>query len=130
MSARILVIEDSPVNLELLRCLLEAHGYRVCGAHDGLTGIAAVQEFHPDLVLCDLQMDGMDGFDVVHEIREGLELRELPVIAVTALVMGGIKEKVLSSGFDWYISKPIDVRAFVPEIEDFLPKELRSACLV
>lgn len=126
MAARILVIEDMPTNLKLLRVLLEAFGHHVEVALDGESGLAAARDAAPDLVLCDLHMEGMDGFDVARAIRADEGLQDLPLIAVTALVMAGIKERVFAAGFDAYVSKPIEPRTFIPTIEAFLPADLRS----
>ncbi|WP_193184056.1 response regulator [Nisaea sediminum] len=125
MSAQILVIEDLPANLELLRALLEAFGHKVDGAPDGLTGLEAIRQKRPDMVLCDLQMDGLDGFGVAEAIRRDESLRDLPLVAVTALVADGVAERVENSGFDGYITKPIEARRFVPQIEQYLPESLR-----
>ncbi len=129
MTAQILVIEDLPANLKLLRVLLEGFGYKVLAAEDGYAGLKAAREACPDLVLCDLLMDGLDGFGVAREIRKDAVLKGIPLIAVTALVTDGVEQKVLDSGFDGYISKPIEARKFVPQLEQYLPEGLRSTSL-
>ena len=127
MPAEILVIEDLPANPKLLTVLLEAFGYSVRAAEDGLTGLQAAREQRPDLVLCDLLMDGLDGFGVAREMRSDETLKNIPLVAVTALVTDGVEKKVLASGFDGYISKPIEVRKFVPQLEQYLPEDLRAS---
>lgn len=127
MSARILVIEDIPANLKLVTVILEAFGYTVIPAEDGHAGVRAAREEKPDLVLCDLLMDGLDGFGVAREIRDDETLKSVPLVAVTALVTDGVEKKVFSSGFDGYITKPIEARKFVPQLEEYLPEKLRSS---
>lgn len=123
--ARILIIEDNPANLELVRYLLEHAGHRVHGAVDGLDGIAAVAATTPDLVICDLQLPLLDGYGVLRELRARPEHKGLTVIALTAFSMPGDRKNVLQAGFDGYMSKPIEPETFVESIEAFLPPELR-----
>ena len=120
MTARIVVIDDYPPNLRLLQTLLEAHGHIVHGEFDGESGLATTQREKPDLVICDLQMVGMDGFDVARAIRNDPELRQTPLVAVSALVTGDVRERTKAAGFDAYMEKPITVRSFVQDIEDIL----------
>jgi len=127
MTAQILVIEDLPANLKLLRVILESSGYNVLSAEDGHAGLKIARESLPDLVLCDLLMDGLDGFGVAREIRGDAILKRVPLVAVTALVTDGVERKVLDSGFDGYITKPIEARKFVPQLEKYLPEGLRAS---
>ncbi|WP_193173400.1 response regulator [Nisaea nitritireducens] len=129
MTTQILVIEDLPANLKLLRVILEAFGYKVLAAEDGYAGLQTAREARPDLVLCDLLMDGLDGFGVAREIRGDTILKRVPLVAVTALVTDGVEQKVFDSGFDGYITKPIEARKFVPQLEKFLPENLRTSTL-
>lgn len=105
--------------------MLEAFGHKVDGAPDGLSGLEALRRKRPDIVLCDLQMDGLDGFGVAEAIRSDEALQDIPLVAVTALVADGVAERVQKSGFDGYITKPIEARRFVPQIEQYLPESLR-----
>lgn len=127
MTTQILVIEDLPANLKLLRVLLEGFGYKVLAAEDGYAGLKTAREAIPDLVLCDLLMDGLDGFGVAREIRGDAILKRIPLVAVTALVTDGVEQKVLDCGFDGYITKPIEARKFVPQLEKYLPEGLRAS---
>lgn len=127
MPARFLVIEDLPANLELLRVLLEAFGHKVEAALDGCAGVKAATAMLPDIVLCDLQMDGLNGFEVAEELRKNPEMKDIPLIAVTALVTDGVEERARASGFNGYISKPIQARQFVPQVEQYLSEDLRGA---
>ena len=119
--ARILIIEDNPANVELMAFLLTAYGHSTVSAPDGPRGIAAACAEPPDLVACDVNLPGMDGFSVLAALRAEPALARVPVLAVTALAMAGDREKVLAAGFDGYISKPIEPESFVAELEAFLP---------
>ncbi|GAA0715452.1 response regulator [Dokdonella soli] len=125
MRARILIIEDNAANLELIRYLLESSGYEALVATDGLEGVALARREMPDLVLCDLQMPQLDGYGVLKQLRADPICHGLPIVAVTAFSMRGDEERVLTAGFDGYLSKPIDPEIFITQIEVFLPAGLR-----
>jgi CheY-like chemotaxis protein len=120
--SKVLIAEDNPVNRELLRELLESRGYSVTEASDGQEALKLLEESRPDLLLLDLDMPVLDGFGAVRKIRESPGLASLPVLAVTAYAMRGDREKVLDSGFDGYLSKPIQSRLLFEELERFLGK--------
>jgi len=113
---KILVAEDNPVNRELLRELLERRGYAVLEAGDGQQALQMVEEAVPDMLLLDLGMPVLDGYATVHKIRENPRLANLPVLAVTAYAMRGDREKIMNSGFDGYLSKPINAALLQEEI--------------
>ena len=129
MAARILLIEDNPANLELAKYLLEACGHTVLPAEDGREALDVLRRERPDIVISDLQMPIMDGYEVLAHIRGNAELDALPVIALTAFSMAGDCTKVLQAGFDGYLSKPIVPEAFVGEIEAFLKTGRRQGPL-
>jgi two-component system cell cycle response regulator len=114
--ARVLVIEDNAVNLELMRYLLRAFGHTVLEATDGQKGFDALRRELPDLVVCDIQLPGIDGYEVARRAKSDRALKRIPLIAVTALAMVGDREKILAAGFDGYISKPIAPETFANEI--------------
>ncbi|MBD8564962.1 response regulator [Oxalobacteraceae sp. CFBP 8763] len=118
--ARILIIEDNPANIELMSFLLSAYGHAPSSAADGPRGVAAARSERPDLIACDVNLPGMDGFAVLAELKGDPALAGVPILAVTALAMTGDREKVLAAGFDGYISKPIEPESFVAELEAFL----------
>jgi two-component system, cell cycle response regulator len=120
MSARILVIEDNPANLELMTYLLRAYKYEPLSAMDGESGLAAAQAQHPDIVVCDIQLPRMDGFEVVRQLKSDAATASIPVIAVTAFAMVGDRDRALAGGFDGYIGKPIVPETFVLQVEHFL----------
>ena len=126
MPARILVIEDNPTNLELLSYLLASFGHKVIAAGDGQSGLEMARQEKPELVICDVQMPGMDGYQVAKEFKQDAALRKIPLIAVTAYAMVGDRERLVAVGFDGYMSKPIDPGKFVVEIQKFLSPEQQS----
>jgi two-component system, cell cycle response regulator len=123
--ARVIVIEDNAPNLELMLYLLTAHGHAAQGCHDGREGLDAVRSNPPDLVLCDIQLPKLSGYEVVQQLKADAALRPVPVVAVTAMAMRGDREKTLTTGFDGYIEKPITPETFVAQVESFLPAGLQ-----
>jgi CheY-like chemotaxis protein len=120
MTQSILLIDDNEINLELMSYLLGAFGYEVRTACDGPAGLAAAERDPPDLILCDVVMPGMDGYTVARMLAAHSCLADVPVVAVTALAMVDDRDKVFESGFDGYITKPIDPETFPLEIASFL----------
>ena len=120
MGARILVIEDNPTNLELITYLLNAFGHTTIAARDGEEGVEAALRSNPDLILCDIAMPKLDGYGVARRLRAESTLNGVPLIAVTASAMVGDRDRVVTSGFDGYISKPITPETFVAEVEAYL----------
>jgi CheY-like chemotaxis protein len=127
MAARILVIEDNETNLALIEYLLKAAGYEILAAGDGPHGVRTAQDNRPDLIICDIQLPGMSGYQVLEHIRADPALRETPVIALTAFSMPEDRDHVLDAGFDCYLSKPIEPEIFRAQIEAFLDPALRSS---
>lgn len=127
MSARILVIEDDAASRELLGVLLAAFGLQASAAADGESGLAAARRERPHLVLCDLQLPGIDGFQVVERLRAEPGLRATKVIAVTALAMRGDRERILAAGFDGYLAKPIQPEFLLAQLRPFLPQPAAPA---
>jgi CheY-like chemotaxis protein len=123
---RILVIEDNPANMQLMAYLLKAFGYTPLEAIDGETGLLEVQRLVPELVLCDLQLPGIDGYEVLRQIKATPDLAAIPVVAVTAYAMVGDRDRVLAAGFNGYIAKPITPETFIGQMEVFLPPGRRS----
>jgi CheY-like chemotaxis protein len=127
MSARILIVEDNPANLELMRYLLNAHGHTIMSAADGEQGIEIVRKELPDLVLCDVQLPKLDGYEVIRQLKDDPVCGRIPLIAITAFAMVGDRDRMLTAGFDGYMPKPITPETFVSEVEAFLRPELGSA---
>jgi CheY-like chemotaxis protein len=125
VTARVLLVEDNPANLALMQYLLQASGYTTLTAADGREGIAVAQREPPDVILMDLQLPIMDGYEAARQMREVPTLQSVPIIAVTAFAMVGDRDKILARGFDGYIAKPITPERFVSEVEAFIAAALR-----
>lgn len=110
MIKKILVVEDNPVNRRLIVDILRHFGYELVAADNGEEGLKMAMEQRPDLILLDLQMPVMNGFDTLKLLRNAPETKGIKVIAVTSYAMAGDREKVLAAGFDEYISKPLNTR--------------------
>jgi CheY-like chemotaxis protein len=120
MAAQILVIDDNEDNLKLIDILLRAHGYRPLLARDGADGVRLAIEERPELVLLDIRMPGMDGYEVAAALRKESSLSDTRIVALTASAMVGERERITEAGFDGYIGKPIDPEMFVGKLERFL----------
>ena len=120
MGFRILMIEDNPDNLELMRYLLKAFGHTPLTAEEGAEGIELARRENPDLIICDIQLPGMSGYEVAKALKADGRLAGIPLVAVTALAMVGDRDRILAAGFDGYISKPIVPETFLKQVEVFL----------
>lgn len=116
----ILYIEDNRENRILVRRVLEADGYRVLDAEDAPTGIELARTSDPDLILMDVNLPDVDGYQATNQLRQMDELREVPIIALTANVMKGDREKALAAGCSGYVQKPIDVDSLSDQLAAFL----------
>ena len=124
MPARILIIEDNPDSCDLLKYLLESAGYVVLEAVDGSAGVQQALQHDPDMVLCDLQLPVLNGYEVIHALKSDARWRPVPLIAVTAFSMLGDREKALAEGFNDHISKPIEPETIIAQLEAWLPPAL------
>lgn len=120
--ARVLVVEDNPVNLELMQYLLASFGYEVLTARDGLEGLALLRGQRPDIVLCDIEMPRLDGLGLVAAARADPAIAATPLVAVTSNAMVGDRARFLAAGFDDHVSKPIDPEAFVHQLSRLLQR--------
>ena len=127
MGARILVVEDNKNSNDLMCYLLRSFGHTVLSASDGREGLDVAARERPDVIVMDLQMQRMGGFEAAAVLAADPDLLAIPRVAVTAYAMLGDRERVLAEGFDGYIAKPIDPERFVEQIEVFVPEPLRSA---
>lgn len=126
MPTRILIIEDDSASRALVHYLLVAAGYATLEAEDGSVGLSMALQARPDLIICDLQMPVMNGYEFARALQEYPDWRRVPLIAVTAFSMAGDRETALAAGFDEHITKPITPETFVAQIEAFLPAQLRA----
>lgn len=120
MSHKILVADDNTASRELIREVLEMSGYEVVEATDGREAVSRARENPPDLLLVDIQMPRLDGYGVIHELRNDPRLSGLRVIALTAFAMQGDRERALQAGFDGYITKPVDIAQLRQELKKLL----------
>lgn len=125
MAYRILYIEDNPDNMLLVKRALEAHGYEFLQATTGLDGISVAEKEHVDLILLDINLPDIDGYEVARRLRHSSKhaLAYTPIIAVTANALRGDAEKALAAGCDVYMSKPINIRELWAQVAGLLPSE-------
>ena len=112
-TSRVLVVEDDERSRRLAREVLDLAGFHVLTATTGTEGIEVAMQERPDLILMDVGLPDMDGADALTRLRAATTTASIPVVAVTALAMKGDRERLLSAGFDDYLSKPVDVEALV-----------------
>jgi two-component system cell cycle response regulator DivK len=120
MSKRILVVEDQEDNREILRALLESGGHEIIEAFDGESAVALAIERLPDLILMDIQLPIVDGYEATRRIKANAELRAIPVIVVTSYALSGDEEKARAAGCDAYGTKPYSPRQLLSTINEFL----------
>lgn len=121
---RVLYVEDNPENMTLVKRVLEAEGYEVWGAPNGPAALQMVRQVQPDLILVDISLPAMDGYEVTTRLRALKGQAQVPIVAVTANVMRGDRERSLAAGCDGYIPKPIDVDRFPEQVSSFLSRKL------
>lgn len=120
MNKRILLIEDNEQNRYLVTFILESRGWEVIHAADGATGLDLAAKSVPALILLDIQLPGMDGYDVARALRTDPKLDPVPVVAVTSYAMAGDRERCLEAGCNGYLEKPIDPLTFAAQVESFI----------
>ncbi len=116
----VLVVDDQPLNLYLLSFVLSAYGYDAVTAADAHEAIDAISRKRPSLILMDMQMPGIDGFELTGRLKADPSTAAIPVVAVTSFAMSGDKERALAAGCDGYIPKPIDTRSLPREVAAYL----------
>ena len=120
MKKRILVIEDQEDNRQIVRDLVTASGYELLEATTGEDGIEAAAREKPDLILMDIQLPGIDGYEVTRRIKANPQLRQIPVIAVTSYALSGDDKKAFAAGCDGYVTKPYSPRLLLAKIKEYL----------
>jgi two-component system, cell cycle response regulator DivK len=121
MSQRILVVEDQHDNRQILRDLLTSADFEVFEAEDGEAGLAAAAAHRPDLILMDIQLPILDGYEATRRLKADAALRSIPVIAVTSYALGGDEKKARAAGCDAYIAKPYSPRQLLAKVREYLP---------
>ena len=122
MSKRILVIEDQEDNRQIVRDLLSANGYELSEAVTGEEGVASAKRERPDLILMDIQLPGIDGYEATRRIKADPELRHIPIIVVTSYALSGDDQKAFAAGCDGYVTKPFSPRLLLTKIREYLPE--------
>ncbi len=122
MSKRILVIEDTEDNRQIIRDLLTSFDYELIEAVDGAEGVAMAESHHPDLILMDIQLPVLDGYEATRRIRAIPDLARVPIIAVTSYALSGDEAKTREAGCDGYVAKPFSPRQLLAKIREFLPE--------
>ena len=120
MSKRILVIEDTEDNRRILRDLLTRAGFELIEAADGESGVGLASAHRPDLILMDVQLPVLDGYEAARRIRADAGLAHIPIIAVTSYALSGDEAKARAAGCDGYVAKPFSPRALLAKIREFL----------
>ena len=121
--ATVLLVEDNEMNRDMLSRRLERRGYEVVVAVDGLEGVEKAASATPDLILMDMSLPELDGWEATQRIKENEATRGIPVIALTAHAMAGDREKALEAGCDDYDTKPVELKRLLGKIEALLPKD-------
>jgi two-component system, cell cycle response regulator DivK len=121
MSRRILVVEDQEDNRQILRDLLANAGYDMIEAEDGMQAIAAASRHRPDLILMDIQLPTLDGYEATRRIKADPALTAIPIIVVTSYALSGDEDKAREAGCDAYVAKPYSPRALLAKIREYLP---------
>ena len=119
MEDLVLIVDDNAKNLRLARDVLQAAGMRTLEASNGAEGIAAAVQGRPDVILMDIRLPDIDGTEVARRLKADARTASIPIVALTSLAMKGDRERFLASGFDGYLEKPIDVRAFPDRVRDY-----------
>ena len=120
MAKTVLIVEDNELNMKLFHDLLDAHGYQTLQTRNGMDALKIARARRPDLILMDIQLPEVSGLEVTRWLKDDEELRDIPVIAVTAFAMKGDEEIIRQGGCEAYISKPISVTSFLDTVRRFL----------
>ncbi len=120
MSKRVLVVEDQEDNMRIMNDALSSAGYEVIEAVTGDEGVAMAESHKPDLILMDVQLPGLDGYEATCRIKDNAALRHIPVIAVTSYAMDGEESRAKEAGCDAYFSKPVSPRALLAKVREYI----------
>jgi two-component system cell cycle response regulator DivK len=118
--AKILIVEDNALNVKLFCDLLAAHGHEPRPVTDGRDALDQAREFRPDLVITDIQLPHVTGLELIEMIRDDKQLKDVPIMAVTAYAAAGDEERIRQAGAQAYVSKPISVAKFVAQVNELL----------
>ena len=119
MAKTVLIVEDNELNMKLFNDLLEANGYKTLKTSSGVEAVELARAHKPDLILMDIQLPEVSGLDVTRWIKADEELKNIPVVAITAFAMKGDEERIREGGCEAYLSKPISVSKFIETVRNF-----------
>lgn len=119
MTKKILIVEDNELNMKLFSDLLTANNYETIQTQDGMAALELAREHKPDLILMDIQLPEVSGLEVTKWIKEDEELKDIPIVAITAFAMKGDEEKIREGGCEAYIAKPISVGQFLETVKQY-----------
>jgi two-component system, cell cycle response regulator DivK len=122
MPKKVLIVEDNELNMKLFHDLLDAQGYETLQTREGLQALALAREHKPDLILMDIQLPIMDGYEATRRIKAMPEFKSVPIIVVTSYALSGDEGKARDSGCDAYVTKPYSPRALLAKIREYMPK--------
>jgi two-component system, cell cycle response regulator DivK len=120
MAKTVMIVEDNELNMKLFHDLLDAHGYRTLQTRNGIDALRLAREHRPNLILMDIQLPEVSGLEVTRWLKDDEQLRDIPVIAVTAFAMKGDEERIRQGGCEAYISKPISIATFLETVRRYL----------
>lgn len=121
MAKRVMVVEDNDLNRKLFCDVLGANGFETLGIADGDQALEGARQFEPDLIIMDIQLPGISGFDLITQAKADAELAEIPILAVTAFAGKGDEEKIRDAGAAGYLSKPVSIMPFMNAVKALLP---------
>jgi two-component system cell cycle response regulator DivK len=122
----VLIVEDNELNMKLFHDLLDAHGYATLQTRNGLDALALARRHRPDLIIMDIHLPEVSGLEVTKWLKEDEDLKDIPVIAVTAFAMKGDEARIRSGGCEAYLSKPISIGSFIGAVHQFIGVPQRS----
>jgi two-component system, cell cycle response regulator DivK len=121
MPKKVLIVEDNELNMKLFHDLLEAQGYETLETREGLSALSLARQHKPDLILMDIQLPGIDGYEATRRIRAIPAIAKVPIIAVTSYALSGDEAKTREAGCDGYVAKPFSPRQLLAKVREFLP---------
>ncbi|MBV9825949.1 MAG: response regulator [Alphaproteobacteria bacterium] len=122
----VLVVEDNELNMKLFSAMLSSQGYTVIEATDGNLGLALAQQRHPNLIIMDIQLPGMTGIEITQTLKADAATQTIPIIATTAYALKGDQERIMASGCDGYMAKPIAISEFLALVASFMTRPAAS----
>jgi two-component system cell cycle response regulator DivK len=120
MTKTVLIVEDNELNMKLFHDLLDAHGYKTLQTRNGMEALSLAREHRPDLILMDIQLPGIDGYEATRRIKASEALRHIPLIVVTSYALSGDDAKALAAGADDYVAKPFSPRAMLAKVREYV----------